>query len=162
MIVPMRGCRGCLPIMAARWACCVNIARLCWGAPPHPLGVVDAPVGRHPIHREKMAVVRLVNGREAITHWEILESWNSEATAAPVASLIACRLETGRTHQIRVHMAHIGHPVMGDFVYARGFVTKASQLQPAAQNCTDCAAAAGVARGGAGLSASRNGRGDAV
>ena len=105
-----------------------------WGAPPHPLGVVDAPVGRHPIHREKMAVVRLVNGREAITHWEILESWNSEATAAPVASLIACRLETGRTHQIRVHMAHIGHPVMGDFVYARGFVTKASQLQPAAQN----------------------------
>ena len=71
-------------------------------------------------------------GREAVTHWEIVESFNAP-DGKPVASLLACRLETGRTHQIRVHLAHIGHPLLGDAVYGPHFKTKASQLAPDAQ-----------------------------
>ena len=62
-------------------------------------------------------------GREAITHWEVLERYPG-ADGKPVASLLACRLETGRTHQIRVHLAHAGHPLIGDSVYGPGFRTK--------------------------------------
>ena len=68
-------------------------------------------------------------GRAAVTHWEVLERY-SGADGAPVASLLACRLETGRTHQIRVHLASIGHPLIGDAVYGAGFRTKANQLAP--------------------------------
>jgi 23S rRNA pseudouridine1911/1915/1917 synthase len=71
-------------------------------------------------------------GREAITHWEVLERYLG-ADGKPVASLLACRLETGRTHQIRVHLAAIGHPLLGDDVYGPGFKTKASRLAPDAQ-----------------------------
>jgi 23S rRNA pseudouridine1911/1915/1917 synthase len=99
---------------------------LVWGALGAKAGVIDAPLGRHPRHREKMAVVSSQRGREAITHWRV------EAGLGP-ASLIACRLETGRTHQIRVHLAHVGHPLLGDQVYGAGFKTKASQLSPDAQ-----------------------------
>jgi 23S rRNA pseudouridine1911/1915/1917 synthase len=67
-----------------------------------------------------------------VTHWEVVERYNG-ADGKPVASLLACRLETGRTHQIRVHLAHIGHPVMGDETYATGFRTKVTRLSPAAQ-----------------------------
>ena len=68
-------------------------------------------------------------GRAAITHWQVLERFAGRtATAKPVASLIACRLETGRTHQIRVHLAHVGHPLLGDAVYGPGFKTKAARL----------------------------------
>jgi len=70
-------------------------------------------------------------GREAVTHWEVLERYRG-TDGKPVASLLACRLETGRTHQIRVHLAHIGHPLMGDDVYGPGFKTKAARLAPAA------------------------------
>ena len=80
------------------------------GAPRGELGTVDAPIGRSARDRKKLAVVP--GGREAITHYEI-----DERFAASGASLLTLRLETGRTHQIRVHMAHIGHPVMGDEVY---------------------------------------------
>ena len=62
-----------------------------------------------------------------MTHWEVLERY-SGTDGAPVASLLACRLETGRTHQIRVHLASIGHPLLGDDVYGPGFKTKAHQL----------------------------------
>ena len=72
-------------------------------------GTVDAPIGRHPVDRKKMAVDRK-NGREAVTHWSVQERYSG-------ATLIECRLETGRTHQIRVHMASIGHPLLGDMVY---------------------------------------------
>ncbi len=71
-------------------------------------GTVDAPIGRHPADRKKMAVV--ANGRSAVTHWRVLERF-------PGFTYVECRLETGRTHQIRVHMAHIGHPILGDTVY---------------------------------------------
>ncbi len=70
-------------------------------------------------------------GREAITHWEVLERYPG-TDGKPVASLLACRLETGRTHQIRVHMAHTGHPLIGDPAYGPGFRTKVSRLGPEA------------------------------
>lgn len=97
-----------------------------WGAPAMPMGAVDAPLGRHPQSREKMAVVDAARGRHAVTHWRVIER------LGPV-SLIACRLETGRTHQIRVHLAHIGHPLLGDAVYGSGFKTKAARLSAPAQ-----------------------------
>ena len=71
-------------------------------------------------------------GREAVTHWELLESFAGR-DGKPVASLLACELETGRTHQIRVHLAHIGHPLMGDAVYGPHFKTKANHLGPESQ-----------------------------
>ena len=71
-------------------------------------GTVDAPIGRHPVDRKKQAVVS--NGRSAVTHWQVLERFRG-------FTYVQCRLETGRTHQIRVHMANIGHPILGDTVH---------------------------------------------
>ena len=101
-----------------------------WGAPERPKGTVDAPLARHPHARDKIAVRK--DGREAVTHWERREIYAGES-GTPVASLLACTLETGRTHQIRVHLAHIGHPLLGDMVYGPGFKTKAAQLAKPAQ-----------------------------
>jgi 23S rRNA pseudouridine1911/1915/1917 synthase len=101
-----------------------------WGVPNRRRGTVDAPIDRHSHAREKMAVRD--TGREAVTHWEIQESFNGR-DGKPVAALLACQLETGRTHQIRVHLAHIGHPLMGDAVYGPHFKTKASHLGPRSQ-----------------------------
>ena len=72
-------------------------------------GTVDAPIGRHPSDRKKMCVTER-NSKHAVTHWEVVERFRGYTH-------IRCRLETGRTHQIRVHMAHIGHPLLGDTVY---------------------------------------------
>ncbi len=105
-----------------------------WGVPGRVRGTVDAPIDRHPYAREKMAVRE--GGREAITHWEIREAFNGR-DGKPVAALLACQLETGRTHQIRVHLAHIGHPLMGDGVYGPHFKTKASHLGPESQAALD-------------------------
>jgi len=96
-----------------------------WGVPGRQHGTIEAPIDRHPHAREKMAVRE--GGREAITHWKTLEVFNGR-DGKPVASLLACQLETGRTHQIRVHLSHIGHPLMGDAVYGAHFKTKAGQL----------------------------------
>jgi 23S rRNA pseudouridine1911/1915/1917 synthase len=96
-----------------------------WGAPDRPRGTIDKPIDRHPHARERMAV--RAGGRAAVTHWEVLERYAGEDGTA-VASLLACRLETGRTHQIRVHLAAIGHPLLGDGVYGSGFKTKAALL----------------------------------
>jgi 23S rRNA pseudouridine1911/1915/1917 synthase len=71
-------------------------------------------------------------GRHAVTHWEIVESFNSP-DGKPVASLLSCELETGRTHQIRVHLAYICHPLMGDAIYGPHFKTKAVRLGPQSQ-----------------------------
>jgi 23S rRNA pseudouridine1911/1915/1917 synthase len=101
-----------------------------WGTPNRQRGTIDAAIDRHPFAREKMAVRD--GGREAITHWEIVESFNGR-DGKPVAALLACQLETGRTHQIRVHLAHIDHPLMGDAVYGPHFKTKASHLGPQSQ-----------------------------
>jgi 23S rRNA pseudouridine1911/1915/1917 synthase len=115
-----------------------------WGAPDRPHGVINKPIDRHPKARDRMAVRS--GGREAVTRWQVLERYPGKPGArrpgkagkpkkpeAPVASLLACRLETGRTHQIRVHLAAIGHPVMGDPVYGGGFRTKTVLLPPDAQ-----------------------------
>ncbi|MFM8364855.1 MAG: RluA family pseudouridine synthase [Verrucomicrobiota bacterium] len=80
------------------------------GKPRMPHGTIDAAIGRHPVHRQKMAVVE--RGRDALTHYRVLESRDGKA-------LVQCQPKTGRTHQIRVHLKHLGHPVAGDPVYGR-------------------------------------------
>ena len=74
-------------------------------------GTVDAPIGRHPSDRKKMCGIAR-NSKEAVTHWEVVKRYRGYTH-------IRCKLETGRTHQIRVHMAHIGHPILGDTVNGR-------------------------------------------
>ncbi|MDD5587316.1 MAG: RluA family pseudouridine synthase [Alphaproteobacteria bacterium] len=85
---------------------------LVWGLPSPAAGQIEGAIGRHPRARQKMAVVAR-GGKAALTHYKVLENYGT------VTSLVECRLETGRTHQIRVHMAHIRHPVVGDPVYGR-------------------------------------------
>ena len=80
-----------------------------WGNLKEDQGTVEGPIGRHPIDRKKMAV-NYKNGKDAVTHYQVLERFGQY-------TYIECRLETGRTHQIRVHMASIGHPLLGDSVY---------------------------------------------
>jgi 23S rRNA pseudouridine1911/1915/1917 synthase len=105
-----------------------------WGRPRHLKGTVDAPLGRA-ADRTKRAVKRenTDDAREAITHYEVIERYAETPDATSLASLIECRLETGRTHQIRVHMAHIGHPLIGDPEYGAAFKTKANRLPDAAR-----------------------------
>ena len=110
------------PLKRAYWA-------FAWGAPDRPRGVIDKPIDRHPVARERMAVRS--GGREAVTQWQILEQYPSGATV-PIVSLLDCRLQTGRTHQIRVHLSSIGHPLLGDEVYGPGFKTKAALLPKSA------------------------------
>lgn len=82
------------------------------GRPIPPVGRIEAALGRSPVNRKKMAVVEPGRGKHAVTHYTTVEPLAD-------AALVECRLETGRTHQVRVHMAHIGHPLLGDPVYAR-------------------------------------------
>jgi 23S rRNA pseudouridine1911/1915/1917 synthase len=83
------------------------------GVPKQSEGTVDAPLARSPQNRKKIAIVAAAKGKRAVTHWKRLKLLND-------AALVECRLETGRTHQVRVHMASIGHPLVGDPVYGRG------------------------------------------
>jgi 23S rRNA pseudouridine1911/1915/1917 synthase len=107
---------------------------LVWGVPALPQGTIETPIDRHPHARDKMAV--RAGGREAITHWGRLEHY-AGSDGKPVASLLSCRLETGRTHQIRVHMAHIGHPLLGDSTYGPGFKTKSALLPATARDALE-------------------------
>jgi 23S rRNA pseudouridine1911/1915/1917 synthase len=101
-----------------------------WGRPRQLHGTIDAPLGRSTADRTKRAVQKLdrEDSDVAITHYTVLERFHEQPDATALASLVDCRLETGRTHQIRVHMAHIGHPLLGDTVYGAGFKTKANLL----------------------------------
>jgi len=93
---------------------------LCKGRLGNDEGIVDAPIGRHPVDRKRMVAIRTESGiaprtrtREAVTHWQVVTRFGSDYT------LILARLCTGRTHQIRVHMSYVGHPVAGDLVYGK-------------------------------------------
>ena len=94
-----------------------------WGATQSGMGTVDAPLGRDPGNRLKQAVLK--SGREAITHYNVEARFGGDGWDI---TRIQCQLETGRTHQIRVHMAHIGHPLVSDLLYAPGFATKVNRL----------------------------------
>jgi 23S rRNA pseudouridine1911/1915/1917 synthase len=109
---------------------------LVWGAPLPPLGSINAPIARHPTNRLKYTVAP-ARGREAVTHYRTLAKYSLPDAASKdktVAARLACRLETGRTHQIRVHMAHIGHPVIGDPLYATGFSNRVAALPEKARS----------------------------
>ncbi|GAB5506040.1 MAG: RluA family pseudouridine synthase [Rhizobiaceae bacterium] len=103
---------------------------LVWGIPLRPAGVVDAALGRAGADRTRRAVVPegRPDARHAVTAYSVLERYDFSADGKADAALVECRLETGRTHQIRVHMAHIGHPLIGDRDYGAAFFTKANRL----------------------------------
>ncbi|WP_319486211.1 RluA family pseudouridine synthase [uncultured Cohaesibacter sp.] len=98
---------------------------LVWGQLKSKKGTIDTQIGRSQHNRLKQKVLKN-GGRQAITHYRVLEEFASEGEV--LASLVECRLETGRTHQIRVHMAHIGHPLIGDPEYGQGFKSKLNKL----------------------------------
>jgi 23S rRNA pseudouridine1911/1915/1917 synthase len=97
-----------------------------WGSTETAKGTIEAPLGRDANNRLKQAVRK--DGREAITHYMVERRFGDEGWDV---TRIQCQLETGRTHQIRVHMAHIGHPLLTDAVYASGYATKINRLPPA-------------------------------
>ena len=106
-----------------------------WGRPRTLRGTIDAALGRS-ADRTKRAVKHedSDDAREAITHYEVMERYHERPDATCLASMVECRLETGRTHQIRVHMAHIGHPLIGDPEYGAAFRTKANLLEEPAKS----------------------------
>ena len=100
-----------------------------WGVPSKEHGIVEASIARHPVRRKEMSIVKSNSDREGVhskgkhakTHWKVLKKFKT-------ASLMACRLETGRTHQIRVHLTSIGHPLIGDKQYGKSPLKKFSGL----------------------------------
>jgi 23S rRNA pseudouridine1911/1915/1917 synthase len=107
-----------------------------WGTLDRPRGLISAALSRSAVNRTKIAVVDESRGRHAVTRYEVLDKFPSGATK-PVASLLRLVLETGRTHQVRVHLSHIGHPLLGDQTYGAGFKASARKLSPRAQVALD-------------------------
>lgn len=112
---------------------------IAWGAPAMPRFTIRKPLARSAHNREKIVVVGEGHGREALTHVSALKSWTTQTRKVmePVASLLRCELETGRTHQIRVHLAAQGHPLLGDALYGAGFMSRAAKLAPAARDALE-------------------------
>lgn len=106
-------------------------AALVWGTPERRVGRISAAIGRSRANRRKMAIVAEPEGRHAATHYKVERSFNYGENRA--VSLLQLNLETGRTHQIRVHMASIGYPLLGDHVYGAGFKSSARKLLSSAQ-----------------------------
>jgi 23S rRNA pseudouridine1911/1915/1917 synthase len=94
---------------------------LCWGVPTPTVGEIEGPIGRDPRDRKRMAVV-VRGGKHALTRYRVLRAWQT------AVAMVECRLATGRTHQIRVHMAHRGHPIVGDPLYLRRIPAVARSL----------------------------------
>ena len=106
---------------------------LAWGVPKQQRGRIEASLARSQANRTRIGVVSGAAGRHAVTHYTVRDTFD-DAKGKPLASLLECELETGRTHQIRVHLAHIGHPVMGDATYGAHFAASAHRLGPVAQS----------------------------
>nr|WP_083804268.1 RluA family pseudouridine synthase [Ahrensia sp. R2A130] len=118
------------PLERAYWA-------LAWGAPPRMKGKVDTLIGRHPTRRVQRAVVEegAPDAKHAITHYEVVKRFeDAERSGEAMASLIECKLETGRTHQIRVHLTHLGNPLLGDPEYGRAYANRIVRLPHKAQS----------------------------
>ncbi|MHC1547746.1 RluA family pseudouridine synthase [Phyllobacterium sp. K27] len=107
-----------------------------WGTPDRTTGTIDAHLGRSHRDRTKQAIVHeeREDARHAVTHFEVLERFGARDDSTALASLIECQLETGRTHQIRVHMTHIGHPLVGDMEYGGAYKTKANKFEEPLQS----------------------------
>ncbi|MDC9701314.1 MAG: RluA family pseudouridine synthase [Alphaproteobacteria bacterium] len=105
---------------------------LAWNVPKRKCHKVDAPLGRARTNRTRQSVLKN-GGRNAITHYQVMETFSAHKSDTRIAARLDCRLETGRTHQIRVHMAYSGHPLLGDPLYAKGYETKAEQLSDGAR-----------------------------
>ncbi|WP_395020540.1 RluA family pseudouridine synthase [Dongia sp.] len=110
----------------------IERAYLClvWGLPSPTAGEITGNIGRHPVDRKRMAVVSR-GGKHAVTHYRVLKSFGLGA------ALVECRLETGRTHQIRVHMAKIGHPLIGDPTYGKPTAARRNRLPPEARQAAE-------------------------
>ena len=109
-------------------------AAIVWGTPEPGAGRIEGAIGRKLHHRTRMAVVRQEHGRHAATRFQTVEHYPQSGIAGLAATtLIRCTLETGRTHQVRVHLAHIGHPLLGDASYGTGFQTRIHKLGPRSQ-----------------------------
>ncbi len=108
---------------------------LVWGRPHHGRGTIETYLARSANNRKKRAVVKetFPDAKIAITHYNVVSDYGSDNDGLPVSSLIECSLETGRTHQIRVHMSHINHPLVGDQDYGKHFQTKENTLAPDTQ-----------------------------
>jgi len=105
---------------------------LVWGALARNTGTIDAPLGRSTKNRMKRAVVKIYgpDSRHAVTHYTVIRHLDGSGEGIANVCLVECRLETGRTHQIRVHMSHLGHPLLGDQDYGKHYQTKANVLAP--------------------------------